>query len=95
MHPCLSAEVSHIQLSYRYAADIVRCPSSAQETHSHAALSEGSGQRKVPAVAVEVKAAAQGERLTCLSHFSFSSQQLRPQKPLIFLSYQMNFSLHK
>lgn len=80
MHPCLSAEVSHIQLSYRYAADIIKCPSSAQETHSHAALSEGSGQRKVPAVAVEVKAAAQGEGLTSVfltSHSALNNSDLR------------------
>lgn len=42
MHPCLSAVVSHIQLSYGYAADIVRCLSSAWETHSYAASSDGS-----------------------------------------------------
>lgn len=73
MHPCLSAEVSHIQLSSGYATDISRYLSSALETHSRPASSDGSRPHRVCCVHGSQRGSTRWGAHVCLSLFPFHS----------------------
>lgn len=86
--PCISAEVSHTQLSSAHSAHIRRCLSRAQDTDCHSASSDGSRPHCVCCGTV----APQGEGLTSVFLFSHSTQKLSPQKTINFLSCRVNFT---